>query len=68
MGNWRTANVTGTMSAADSAKLLELLDTGPNYERGWDEPYACLTFSRARPGLAGLGDWPAGPSLSAKVW
>ena len=59
MGNWRTVNIAGTMSAADSAKLLELLDSGPDYERGWEEPYACLTFSRARPGLCGLGEWPA---------
>lgn len=59
MGNWRTVNLVGTMSAAHAALLLDLLDEGPDYERGWDQPYACLTFSRARPGLCGLGEWPA---------
>ncbi len=60
MGNWRTVNIIGTMSADHAAKLLDLLDHGPGYDRiPWDAPYACLMFSRARPGLCGLGAWPA---------
>ena len=60
MGNWRTVNMEGTMSAAHAAALLRLLNTGPDYRwPGWSEPYACLSFSIAHPGLAGLGAWPA---------
>lgn len=60
MGNWRTVNMTGTMSAADAAKLRRLLDEGD-----WRAPSAvpdnadCLSFSSTHPGLCGLGDWPA---------
>lgn len=60
MGNWRTVEITGTMSAADAEALTALLDRGPGYDwPGWREPYACLSFSRARPGLCGIGAWPA---------
>lgn len=60
MGNWRTVNVTGTMSAQHAAALLGLLDKGPDYDNdGIPEGAECLAFSRARPGLCGLGDWPA---------
>ena len=59
MGNWRTVNIIGTMSAEHAALLRDLLDEGPDYARGWDQDYACLTFSRARPGLGSLGTWPA---------
>ena len=66
MGNWRTVNITGTMSAADSAKLLGLLNYGSyadeeRYRHVWDAPYACLSFSLTSPGLCGLGEWPRGP-------
>jgi hypothetical protein len=60
LGNWRCVNIEGTMSAAHAAALRNLLDTGPDYEwDGWSEPYACLGFNVARPGLCGLGAWPA---------
>lgn len=59
MGNWRSVNIAGTMSAEHAAVLLDLLDERPNYERGWDQPYACLTFSRDCPSLCGLNEWPA---------
>lgn len=67
MGNWRTVNVVGTMSAADAAKLRDLLDWGDYMRRGsfasgdlQPPPEAeCLSFSSASPGLCGLGAWPA---------
>jgi hypothetical protein len=60
MGNWRTVNVVGTMGAEHAALLLDALDEGADYACGWDKPWACLTFSRARPSLCGLNAWPAG--------
>ena len=63
MGNWRTVNLSGTMSAEDAAKLNDALDYGecggPRYRTVWGSPYACLSFSSTSPGLAGLGGWPA---------
>jgi hypothetical protein len=63
MGNWRTVHVTGTMSADHAAALRRLLDLGDytqmpdGYLDGLD--VYCLAFSTVRPGLCGLGDWPA---------
>lgn len=66
MGNWRTVNVMGVMTAEHVAVLLDLLDYGDyhhgdqeRYRRVWGSPYACLGFSLSRPGLAGLSAWPA---------
>jgi hypothetical protein len=66
VGNWRTVNIVGTMTAEHAAVLLDLLDYGDysgdddeRYSRVWGAPYACLGFSSARPGLCGLGAWPA---------
>jgi hypothetical protein len=61
MGNWRTVTITGTMSAADSAKLRALLDWGDYMSRDHQPPPEtdCLSFSTAHPGLCGLGNWPA---------
>lgn len=60
MGNWRTVTITGTMSEADARALREVLDYRDDYAwDGWSKPYACLGFSSSRPGLAGLGAWPA---------
>jgi hypothetical protein len=60
VGNWRTVNVTGTMTAADAAKLREALDQG-DYSALRDMPpdVDCLSFSSVHPGLCGLGAWPA---------
>jgi|SRR6185437_7557014 len=60
MGNWRTVNVVGTMSAQHAAALRELLDWG-DYSHLRDVPpdVDCLSFSSVRPGLCGLGAWPA---------
>jgi hypothetical protein len=60
MGNWRTVNIAGTMSAADAARLYDLLDWGDYAGRDRDVPREaeCLSFSSAHPGLAGLGAWP----------
>jgi hypothetical protein len=66
MGNWRTVNVMGTMTAGHAAVLLDLLDYGDyhhgdqeRYRRVWGAPYACLGFSLSRPSLCGLNAWPA---------
>lgn len=66
MGNWRTVNIAGEMSAEHASVLLDLLDygdygddEGERWGRVWGAPYACLSFSRSRPGLCGLGAWPA---------
>jgi hypothetical protein len=60
MGNWRTVNIIGTMSAGDAAKLREVLDQG-DYTAWHDKSpdVDCLTFSSVHPGLCGLGAWPA---------
>jgi hypothetical protein len=64
VGNWRTVNITGTMTAADAAKLRKVLDWG-DYSGGLaryrDMPAGadCLSFSSVSPGLCGLGAWPA---------
>jgi hypothetical protein len=60
MGNWRTVNIAGTMSAADAARLCDLLDWGDYADRDRDVPREaeCLSFSSAHPGLSGLGAWP----------
>ena len=64
MGNWRTVNITGTMTAEHAAHLRDLLDYGSysdneRWRRVWDAPYACLSFSSDHPSLCGIGDWPA---------
>jgi hypothetical protein len=60
MGNWRTVNVVGTMSQGDADGLRRVLERGDDpFYRYWGKPFACLSFCSARPGLAGLGDWPA---------
>jgi hypothetical protein len=49
------------MTAADAAKLREVLDWG-DYTARRDVPLEaeCLSFSSVIPGLCGLGAWPAG--------
>ena len=61
VGNWRTVNVTGTMSAEHAARLRELLDWRDYGYAGHEPPHGtdCLSFSSIMPGLAGLGAWPA---------
>ena len=61
MGNWRTVQMTGTMSPDHAAKLRDLLDWR-DYGYADHEPPCgtdCLSFSSVMPGLAGLGAWPA---------
>jgi hypothetical protein len=63
MGNWRTVEMHGTMSAADAVLLRKALDWGDYLRdrRHEDMPLdvECLSFSTVTPGLAGLGAWPA---------
>jgi len=60
MGNWRTVNITGTMTEDHARALRDLLDRGDAFDwPGWSEPYSCLSFSTERPSLFGLGAWPA---------
>jgi hypothetical protein len=66
VGNWRTVNIVGTMTAEHAGTLLDLLNYGDyhggdqeRYRRVWGSPCACLAFSLSRPGLCGLGGWPA---------
>jgi hypothetical protein len=60
MGNWRTVNITGTMTDEDARKLHGVLDRGDDIGHwpGWGEPYACLSFRSLRPSICGLGTWP----------
>jgi hypothetical protein len=68
MGNWRTVNVTGTMSEQDAAALRQYLgypdlsryrpDLGMPRDPAMDH-FGPLSFCREKPSLAGLGDWPA---------
>lgn len=59
MGNWRTVNMTGTMTAAGAAALRAYL--GYTYEPGDPgiDHFGPLSFSIDSPSLCGLGDWPA---------
>jgi hypothetical protein len=60
MGNWRTVNIVGTMSAEHAARLREALDYGDYTRMGKMPPGVdCLAFSSVHPGLCGLGAWPA---------
>jgi hypothetical protein len=60
MGNWRTVNIVGTMSAEHAARLREALDHGDYTLMGKMPPgVGCLAFSSVHPGLCGLGAWPA---------
>jgi hypothetical protein len=60
VGNWRTVNIMGTMSAEHAALLREALDYGDYALTGKMPPGAdCLAFSSVHPGLCGLGAWPA---------
>lgn len=63
MGNWRTINITGTMSGSDAAALRELLGRNGHDWPGWGEDYACLSFSTHYPSLCGINDWP-GPTMN----
>jgi len=60
MGNWRTVNLSGTMSARDASALRDWL--GYSY-RVRDDPamhrFGPLSFSRDQPSICGLNDWPA---------
>lgn len=60
MGNWRTVNVTGTMTGADAERLRDYL--GYSYRVRGDpamKHFGPLSFSRDQPSVCGLGDWPA---------
>ena len=58
MGNWRTVNITGTISDNDVPALRERL--GYSYERNFTEQhFGPLSFSTDRPSLAGLNNWVA---------
>jgi len=72
MGDWMTVNITGSMTAGDAAELRRVLDRSGIDDAGvmdedalkewasyWEHPYACLSFNSRRPGLAGIGAWPA---------
>ena len=59
MGNWRTVNIVGTMTATHAAALRRLLDWGDYTNRDVPLDAECLSFSTTHPGLCGLGDWPA---------
>lgn len=65
MGNWRTVNMTGTMSEQDAAALREYLGyshrfvtSGAARDPAW-ERFGPLSFNREQPSLCGLNDWPA---------
>lgn len=58
VGNWMTVNMAGTMSAEHALRLHAALDTGDGFEPACEEAF-CLAFSSMRPGLCGLGAWPA---------
>lgn len=61
MGNWRTVNVTGTMTGGDAALLRHQL--GYSFKDGPDDPawkrFGPLSFSRDQPSICGLNKWPA---------
>ena len=60
MGNWRTVNLSGTIARQSEVDALRAwLDYGPDYENGDYSHFGPLSFNTARPGLCGLGDWPA---------
>lgn len=64
MGNWRTVNMTGTMTEQDAAALREYLGyrsyrsgdrtTDPAFQR-----FGPLSFCRDQPSICGVNAWPA---------
>ena len=65
MGNWRTVNMTGTMSERDASALRKYLGyshrfvtSGAERDPAWDH-FGPLSFNREQPSLCGLNDWPA---------
>jgi hypothetical protein len=60
MGNWRTVNITGTMTERHAEALRGYL--AYTHEPG--DPglrrFGPLSFSTDSPSLCGLGNWPAG--------
>lgn len=50
MGNWRTVNMTGTMSAEEAVACRELLSEN----RGWRTPAECFTMGKS---ICGIDDW-----------
>jgi len=64
MGNWRTVNMTGTMSEQDAAALREYLGYPGYWHRDQDDHpahqhFGPLSFCRDQPSLCGINDWPA---------
>lgn len=60
MGNWMTVNMTGTMTEHDAAALRDYL--GYSFQARNDPAtarFGPLSFSRDKPSICGLGDWPA---------
>lgn len=63
MGNWRTVNITGTMSQQDAVALRDWL--GYSHEPGdpaW-ERFGPLSFNRVQPSICGINNW-VGPKVS----
>lgn len=65
VGNWRTVQVTGTMSERDAVALRQYLGyshrfitSGEARDPAWDH-FGPLSFNRDQPSLCGLNDWPA---------
>lgn len=63
MGNWRTVNMTGSMSERDAQALREYLGYRSYRFRDREDPalarFGPLSFCRDQPSLYGINDWPA---------
>lgn len=64
MGNWRTVNITGTITESDIPALRERL--GYSHRRGFlsEQQFGPLSFNIDRPSLCGINDWVR-PQVSA---
>ena len=60
MGNWMTVNITGTIARQSEVDALRArLDYEPGGGIGDYSHFGPLSFNSTRPGLCGVGDWPA---------
>ena len=58
MGNWRTVNIIGTCAASEVPALKDYLSYSYSLHDSMDD-FCCLSFNPDKPGLGGLGEWPA---------
>ena len=65
MGNWRTVNITGTMSEKDATALRGRLGYSLDRNDPAIDQFGPLSFDRDKPSICGINDWPR-PVVNAR--